>query len=56
MTSFLQRISQRVEAPFMAVNCAATPANLIGSEVFVHAKGGIHWGQRAAPQLRRACG
>ncbi|NYZ13368.1 sigma 54-interacting transcriptional regulator [Azospirillum sp. RWY-5-1] len=56
MTSFVQRISQRVEAPFMAVNCAATPADLIGSEVFVHAKGGIHRSQRAAPRLRLACG
>lgn len=37
--SFVHRISKRAEAPFMAVNCAAIPPDLIDSEVFGHEKG-----------------
>ena len=37
--NFVHRISQRAEAPFMAVNCAAIPQELIDSEVFGHEKG-----------------
>ncbi len=37
--SFVHQISVRSEKPFMAVNCAAIPADLIESELFGHVKG-----------------
>jgi len=36
---FLHDISKRVDAPFIAVNCAAIPADLMDSELFGHEKG-----------------
>jgi two-component system response regulator HydG len=35
----LHRRSQRREGPFVAINCSATPENLLESEFFGHAKG-----------------
>lgn len=37
--SFVHRVSKRADLPFMAVNCAAIPPDLIDSEVFGHEKG-----------------
>jgi DNA-binding NtrC family response regulator len=36
---FLHKISKRFDAPFVAVNCAAIPAELVDSELFGHEKG-----------------
>jgi DNA-binding NtrC family response regulator len=36
---YLHESSRHAQAPFMAVNCAAVPAELIDSEVFGHEKG-----------------
>lgn len=36
---FLHQVSKRSHGPFMAMNCAAVPAELIDSEVFGHEKG-----------------
>ena len=35
----LHRLSQRAQAPFIAINCGAMPENLIQSELFGHEKG-----------------
>ena len=39
MSSFIHRKSKRAEGPFIAVNCAAIPENLLESELFGHEKG-----------------
>lgn len=36
---FLHQVSNRTKGPFIAINCAALPENLLESELFGHAKG-----------------
>jgi DNA-binding NtrC family response regulator len=39
MSKFMHRKSKRKDGPFIAVNCAAIPENLLESELFGHEKG-----------------
>lgn len=39
MSRYIHRKSKRKDAPFIAVNCAAIPENLLESELFGHEKG-----------------
>ena len=39
MSQYIHRKSKRAAAPFIAVNCAAIPENLLESELFGHEKG-----------------
>ncbi len=47
----LHRRSQRKAGPFMAVNCAALPENLLESELFGHARGAFTDAKNARPGL-----
>ncbi|MBT9538457.1 MAG: sigma-54-dependent Fis family transcriptional regulator [Thiobacillus sp.] len=53
----LHQVSTRAHAPFIAVNCAALPANLIQSELFGHEKGAFTGAQqRKLGRLEAASG
>ena len=39
LASFIHRAGKRKEAPMVALNCAAIPANILASELFGHKKG-----------------
>ncbi len=39
LASMVHRLSQRADTPFIAINCAALPDNLLESEMFGHVKG-----------------
>ncbi|MBI2390144.1 MAG: sigma 54-interacting transcriptional regulator [Deltaproteobacteria bacterium] len=52
----LHEASRRKGAPFVAVNCAALPENLVESELFGHARGAFSGATTAKAGLFRAAG
>ncbi len=56
MARFLHSSSNRRQAPFLAVNCAALPETMLEALLFGHARGAFTGALAAAPGLFRAAG